>query len=204
MHTSNLPYSQDVWLSYASVKHCALGFGWTVICATTSSCIVLMPPCLRRYPYHSPQPHPSHDSSHLTSQPIGASRGAHYALGNHDNELPESPWLQPRGAQYAWLRDSGLGGALQPLSLRVVRLRANRLNGMATKHQRGTCRSPAPARGGFTRPEPSSVACGVVGPGRRTELSCAPQSRHYFLSFPRKTKNIQNVQKPSQLAAQLA
>ena len=30
MHTSNLPYSQDVWLSYASVKH------W-VDCATPSS-----------------------------------------------------------------------------------------------------------------------------------------------------------------------
>ena len=94
MHTSNLPYSQDVWLSYASVKH------W-VDCATPSSGIA--------------------DAAMLaasslplttTIPAISARRGAH-TMKTITNHLGFSR----RRAQ----THQGLGDALQTSSLRVVR-----------------------------------------------------------------------------------
>ena len=94
MHTSNLPYSQDVWLSYASVKH------W-VDCATPSSGIAdaamlaasSLPPT-------------------TTIPAISAHRGAH-TMKMITNHLGFSR----RRAQ----THQGFRGALQTSSLRVVR-----------------------------------------------------------------------------------
>ena len=94
VHTSNLPYSQDMWLSYASVKH------W-VDCATPSSGIAdaamlaasSLPPT-------------------TTIPAISAHRGAH-TMKMITNHLGFSR----RRAQ----THQGLGDALQTSSLRVVR-----------------------------------------------------------------------------------
>ena len=94
VHTSNLPYSQNVWLLYASVKH------W-VDCASTSSgtadaamlAASSLPPT-------------------TTIPAISAHRGAH-TMKMITNHLGFSR----RRAQ----THQGLGGALQTSSLRVVR-----------------------------------------------------------------------------------
>ena len=94
VHTSNLPYSQDVWLSYASVKH------W-VDCATPSSGIAdaamlaasSLPPT-------------------TTIPAISAHRGAH-TMKMITNHLGFS---RRRAHTH-----QGTAAALQPSSLRVVR-----------------------------------------------------------------------------------
>ena len=105
MHTSNLPYSQDVWLSYASVKH------W-VDCATPSSGIAdaamlaasSLPPT-------------------TTIPAISAHRGAHTmkTITNHLGFI----WRRAHTHQE-------LGGALQTSSLRASRFELCELTGSTT------------------------------------------------------------------------